>query len=325
MNIGIVGSGKIVNTCLEAINNIENINCNAIYVREKSYHKGLELSKKFNIKKIYTNYDEMLNDSSIDFIYIGIINPLHYEYTKKALENNKNVICEKPFTKNSNELKELVNLAKSKHLFLFEAITTLYSPNFIYLKENINKIGNIKIIQCNYSQYSSRYDDYLNKIVLPAFDPKLYGGALYDINVYNIHIVINLFGMPNSIKYNANLGFNGIDTSGILTLTYNDFIAVCIGAKDSDSPSFVTIQGEKGYLQIDDSPNECKSIKGIINNTLISYSYNKYENRMTYEFIEFYNIFNSKNYNKCYEYLEHSINVMDILTTASNQINLFKE
>ncbi|TDT71968.1 putative dehydrogenase [Hypnocyclicus thermotrophus] len=325
MNIGIVGSGKIVNTCLEAISNIKNIMCTAICVREKSYYKDFELSKKFNIKNIYTNYDEMLNDSNINFIYIGIINNLHYEYTKKALENNKNVICEKPFTNNDDELKNLTILAKSKKLFLFEAITTLYSPNFIYLKKNIDKIGPIKIIQCNYSQYSSRYDSYLNKIVLPAFNPELNGGALYDINVYNIHIINNLFGMPNSVQYNANLGFNGIDTSGVLTIIYDNFIAISIGAKDSSSPSFITIQGEKGYLKIDGPPNECKSIKGLIDNNLISYNYNEYENRMVYEFIAFYNIFITKDYNKCYNYLEHSINVMNILTTASKQINLFNK
>jgi len=76
--------------------------------------------------------DKAVKDENIDTVYLGIINSMHYEYCKKALESGKNVICEKPFTSNIRELKELIDLAKSKNLFLFEAITMIYSPNFNY-------------------------------------------------------------------------------------------------------------------------------------------------------------------------------------------------
>ena len=66
--------------------------------------------------------------------------------------------------------------------------------NYQNIQTVLSRIGEIKLIQCNYSQYSSRYDAYLRQEVLPAFDPEQYGGALYDINVYNVHFVQGVFG-----------------------------------------------------------------------------------------------------------------------------------
>ena len=65
------------------------------------------------------------------------------------------------------------------------------------------------------------------------------------------------------MRYTANIGFNGIDTSGIINLQYEDFIAVSLGAKDSESPSFATIQGEKGYIKVLSAPNEFKEFAKI--------------------------------------------------------------
>ena len=141
MKLGIIGSGNIVVDCLDAVKNIEGIELAGICVREKSIDKGKELAEKYSISKIYTDYEELLKDENIDTVYLGIINSMHYEYCKKALESGKNVICEKPFTSNIRELKELIDLAKSKNLFLFEAITMIYSPNFNYLKNNLNNLG----------------------------------------------------------------------------------------------------------------------------------------------------------------------------------------
>ena len=56
-------------------------------------------------------------------------------------------------------------------------------------------------------------------------------------------VYIGLFGAPESVNYTANLGFNGIDTSGVATLKYPGFFALAIGAKDTESPGFATIQG----------------------------------------------------------------------------------
>ncbi len=95
-----------------------------------------------------------------------------------------------------------------------EAITNQYLKNFQGIKEAVKKIGTLKIIECNYSQYSSRYDAFKEGTILPAFNPKMGGGALMDINIYNIHLVVGLLGKPERVQYYANIE-RDIDTSGI--------------------------------------------------------------------------------------------------------------
>ena len=317
MNIGIVGSGMIVKVALDALEKLkENIEKIAICDRKESLEIIKDLGMKYNISKIYTEYEKILNDKNIDTVYIGIVNNMHFEYTKKALEYGKNVVCEKPFTSTAAELKILIELAKSKNLFLFEAITMLYSPNFKYIKENLNLIGDVKLIQCNYSQYSSRYNKYLEKVVLPAFDKNMSGGALYDINIYNVHFVIGLFGRPKSIKYTANLGFNGIDTSGILILSYDVFSAVCCGAKDSESPSHATVQGIKGYIKLTSPAGVAKSVEYKVDRDAETYNGDSNKNRMINEFVAFEKMLKEKSFEECYENLNHSLIVMEVLTNA---------
>ena len=316
MKIGIVGSGFIIKDCLEAIKESNKIEVISICVRENSLDKARKFMDEYGISKVYTDYDDFLRDTELEFVYIGIINSLHYTYAKKALEYNKNVICEKPFTENSEELKELIEIAKEKRLYLFEAITTIHLENFDYIKENISKLGEIKIVQCNFSQYSSRYDKYKNGEVLPVFDPKLNGGALYDINIYNIHLVAGLFGEPKNIEYFGNKGFNGVDTSGILILDYDKFKAVCIGAKDSGSPNFIIIQGDEGYIKINSATNLIENIEVSFNKKVDEINNNVYNNRMTREFLNFKNIFDKDNFIEMEKLLNHSFLVMKMLEKA---------
>lgn len=322
MKIGIVGAGNIVTTCLNAISQIAEISCEAIVVREGSLAKGQSLANEYGIRKVYTDYQLLLNDADIDIIYIGIPNHLHYEYAFAALHAHKHVICEKPFTSSYDELLTLSNLAKEKALFLFEAITLLYSPNFQYIKENLSQIGAIKLVQCNYSQYSSRYPQYRLGHVLPAFDPAMSGGALYDINIYNVHFVCGLFGKPLSVEYHANIGFNGIDTSGVMLMHYPTFVAVCCGAKDSHSPNHATVQGVDGYIKLTSAPNISASVEAFFGNQREQINKHQYDNHMVNEFRAFYAIYTQHDHTTCGQYLEHSLIVLDVLTQARKKAGI---
>ena len=183
------------------------------------------------------------------------MNSAHFSYGKQALEAGKNVIMEKPFTGTLAEARELVALAREKNLYIFEAITVLHTPVFQRMRAGLPRLGRVRMLLGNYSQYSSRYDAYLEGEVSHAFDAAYLGGALRDINVYNIHYAAALFGLPRAVHYYPNRGFNGIDTSGTLVLAYDGFSAVCTGAKDSDSPCYLSVQGEKGWMRIDGKPN----------------------------------------------------------------------
>lgn len=255
MKLAIIGTGKIVHEAFYALSFLPSIEITAIYARPHSREKAEALAREHAVPEVYTDYAELLESSEADTVYIGLVTSAHYDYAKRALLAGKNVILEKPFTETLGEARELIQLAKENGLFLFEAITVLHSIVYEKMLESIASIGRVRMALLNYSQYSSRYDAYREGKVLPAFDPACGASSLSDLNVYNIHYAAALFGMPDEVHYFPNRGFNGMDVSGVLVLRYPDFNAVCTAAKDSDSPSFVCIQGEDGCMRIDGKPN----------------------------------------------------------------------
>ncbi|MBR2216417.1 MAG: Gfo/Idh/MocA family oxidoreductase [Selenomonadaceae bacterium] len=325
MKLAILGTGFIVKEgALPALKEVPEIDVTAIFARPSGKETAEKLSAAYAIPKIYTDYDALLADQDIDFVYVGLINSVHYEYTKKALLAGKNVIVEKPFASAAREVRELKELAVSKHLYVFEAVTLHYLPNFAAIRENLPKLGKIKAVVANYSQYSSRYDKYLQGEVLPAFDPQKSGGALYDINIYNLNLIIGLFGAPEEVSYTANLGFNGIDTSGMVNMRYPGFFALAIGAKDSESPGYATIQGEKGYIKVTDTPNELRSFEMQLRGSGVTThnELNRYSHRMVHEFQEFAKIFKAKDYERMTRGLEVSVAVLETAEKARKQVGI---
>ena len=228
MKLGIVGSGMIVQEFLPSLVQLEGLEIVGIQGTKKSIGKVEEICVKYGISKFTDDFNKLC-EFGIDTVYIAVPNFLHFEYCKKALEKGLNVIVEKPMTTNYRQAKELSDLAKEKKLFLFEAITTLYFENYKKIKDWIGKIGDVKLVQSQYSQYSSRYDAFKRGEILPVFDPEKAGGALMDLGLYNLHYVLGLFGKPENVKYYANIERN-IDTSGVLMIEYKNFNAMCVCA-----------------------------------------------------------------------------------------------
>ncbi|BCJ99417.1 Gfo/Idh/MocA family protein [Anaerocolumna chitinilytica] len=321
MKLGIAGSGMIVKEFLTILPYLRNIDTTAICGRPSSEEKLRELAQSYNLKEVYIDYNLFLK-STIDTVYVAVPNSLHYEYTKKALEAGKNVILEKPITSTYEEAMLLNNLAREKKLFLFEAITTLYFPNYQKIRELIPQIGDIRIVQCNYSQYSKRYDSFKEGIILPAFDVNLSGGALMDLNIYNIHYVTGLFGKPKNVEYYPNIE-KGIDTSGILILEYDTFKCTCIGAKDCKAPIANNIQGDKGCIYQDSPANTCEGFELLLNNQEAKpVNENCYPHRMVNEFIEFEAMITGNQLDRCYQLLEHSLMVCEVLTIARKKAGI---
>ena len=96
MKLGIIGTGKIVEDALFAIEPVSQIELKAIFAREHSRQKAEDFAARYKIAEVYTDYDELLEKADIDTVYIGLINSVHYENAKKALLKDKNVILAKP-------------------------------------------------------------------------------------------------------------------------------------------------------------------------------------------------------------------------------------
>lgn len=317
MKLGILGTGMIVKDLLTTFNQL-NI--------EKAYILGTlqtrveteQLVQQYHLAGCYYDYNELLK-SDVDTIYIALPNHLHYSFAKKALENHKHVIVEKPITSNAMELKELIGIAKREKKIMIEAMNIHYLPAYQSLQKQIDQLGKIKIVSFNYSQYSSRYNAFKKGNILPAFDYHKSGGALMDINVYNIHGIVGLFGRPKSIQYSANIE-NHIDTSGILTLDYDTFKAIAIGAKDCQAPIVSTIQGDAGYIRMTMPINSLREYTLSDNQGYgQQYSFDKTTHRLFYEFQEFIRIIEEQDNAKAQQMLDISLIVSEIMQEARQQ------
>ena len=149
MNIGILGTGSIARTMAAEFAKVPAFRCEAVCSRQQA--TGEALAQQFGIPKVYTDYDAMLADPDIELVYIATPNSLHYAQTKAALLAGKNVLCEKPFVPTVAEADELIALAKEKHLFLFEAITTAHHPNYALAKQYLDDIGSLRIVSASSS------------------------------------------------------------------------------------------------------------------------------------------------------------------------------
>ena len=338
MKLAFIGTGKIIADAMHAITPLKNIEYTAVFARPHSKEKAENFASQYGIKEVYTDYEQLLNESECDTVYIGLVNSAHYPYAKQALLHGKNVILEKPFTGFLEDTLDLMKIAEEKKLFIFEAVTVLHNPVMTAMKENLDKLGKITMFMANYSQYSSLYDDYLEGKVGHCFSKEYYGGALVDINVYNIHYAVSIFGKPKNVKYYPNFGFNGIDTSGTLVMQYDGFSAVCTGAKDSDSPGYVSVQGEKGWMKIEGKPNIADKVlthyfvdgervrdaagSWVRASEEIEFNAPKVHHRMTEEFEDFSRIIENKDYKAWKEYADETVTVMEILSAAQKSAGL---
>lgn len=314
MKVGTIGTGFIVDWFLNAVKQNEGVEAIAMYSRKKE--SASALSEKYDIKNIYTDYQEMLTNSELDTVYIASPNSLHYSYAKEALLAGKHVICEKPFTSTVKEFMELKQVAKEKQLFLFEAIVTIHMPNYLAVKDNLSRLGTIRMVQCNFSQYSSRYDKFLAGETPNVFNPAFSGGALSDINIYNLHFVMGLFGRPKDVHYYPNVHENGIDTSGVAILEYDGFKAVCVGCKDTKSHCIAQIQGEKGYITVDSETSRCANAMLNVGNENQSLAISQNEDALYYELKDFVKIVHEKDYDTCWKLLDYSQMVMEVYEAA---------
>lgn len=322
MKIGILGSGMIVPTHAETVKELEGICDVAICCEPSQIERAKELKETYQMEWLYTDYDEMLKNPAIDTIYIAVPNHLHYEKSLQALHAGKYVICEKPFTTTVKQAQHLFEEAKKHKVMIWEAIATIYLPNVLDMKQKLANIGTVRMVFSNYSQYSSRYDAFCKGTVLSAFDPKCCGGALEDINIYNLHLVTCLFGKPSEVHYFANIQ-KDIDTSGMVVLQYPTFQAVCIGAKDCGAPSCTQIQGEKGYIKTHTPPFIVESYEWAENKKEpVNVNCNDSKQRMKYELLAFEAMKQQQDWDAYHKAKEHTLIVVEVAQLARQSAHL---
>ena len=268
-----------------------------------------------------TDYLPYLKSEKIDIVIIATYASTHLPILRDCLAHHKHVLCEKPFTPTAAEARELIALAKEKHLFLFEAITTAHHPNYALIREQLPALGPVKLAVCTFCQFSSRYPALLAGKVSPVLNHAFAGGALMDINLYNIHFVVGLFGAPEKVHYYPNLHSNGVDTSGTLILEYPGFVCQCVGAKDCAARNSAQIIGENGRMEVTPGSSNCQSLEIALRGQQPQYTVYE-ENPWYYEVQDIGRILASGDYEACYAALETTLKVVTVLEQARKDASL---
>ena len=321
INVGIIGSGFIVPEFIKATKVVKGFHYRGI--ASPVEEQLIKLKNEYNIDYYSLNNEDVFTDDKVDVIYLGVPNSLHYEFAKRALMCNKHVIVEKPFCPSYKQAKELITLAKRKKKIIFDAVTLVHMPNYAKIKEATKKIGEIKMVDINFSQYSSRYNKLKQGIVLPAFNRKMAGGALMDLGIYNINFVVGIFGEPKDVHYYPNM-HKDIDTSGVLILDYKTFKVTCVACKDCKAPLSVCIQGDLGYIKSDEASSVISHVKLVDNNKRVKeFTLNQYpEIAHFHEYKQFKELFIKNDLVKAQEFNKHTLLTMKVLDKALASANI---
>ena len=318
MRIGIVGTGMIARRVGPNMASW-GIEVTAVAGTPTSMDRINELADELGAAGRYDDYHDLIADPEVDTIYVAVPNFLHYAVTEAAILGGKDVVCEKPLASNEIEAERLSELAREHKRFLWEAVVTTRQPNFKMVRDELlAKIGTIKAVSVNYSQYSSRYDAFRSGEVLSAFDPAKAGGAIMDIGLYTLTYTIGLFGEPKTAKYYANIE-RDIDTSGLIVMEYDGFTATNVCAKDSDGALGVTIQGTDGWIKTFTGPNRCGPVTLHLHGGTEEVIDHSLPVTWEGEFREFVAQQNAGDLEECYRQLDESLLVSRIQNTIRRE------
>ena len=211
------------------------------FVSSSDKARAKNFARTFGIKD-YGSYEEMLSDKSINAVYVCGSNEVHFGHCKMALNSGKNVLVEKPATICASDWQELVFLAKQKNVLLMEAIWSLFLPTTIALKKEVEKLGKISSIESSFCR------NFLNKSHR-VFKIEKFGGVLYDLGVYNVHICNYLMQSCGEVaSAEAVLNEEKVDTTTKATLKYNDASATILTSSTQNAGNFIKIYGENGWV-----------------------------------------------------------------------------
>lgn len=240
---GILGTGWIAGKMAEAFAHVRGASLYAVASRSRNTADAF--ARKHGIEKAYEGYEVLLADPDVDVVYVATPHNLHHQNTMMSLEYGKHVLCEKPFAVNGREVREMIDKAREKNLFLMEALWSRFLPHIIKAKELVKggRIGKINLLTADFC-------------MMPEFNPgsrlfnkELIGGSLLDIGIYPVFLAMYMMGTPERISAMAGIGQTGVDYNCSMTFGYSDdSLAVMHSSMQSISGAHAIIHGEKGLI-----------------------------------------------------------------------------
>ena len=180
---GVLGWARIArNEGIPAIQRSSNGVFHALASRDAA--KLAECQAKHNPPRLHESYDALVRDPEVDAVYNPLPNALHKEWTVKAAEQGKHVLCEKPIALNAAEGREMLAACRANGVILMEAFMYRYSARTIKIRELLRsgKLGEIKFIQSQFRFLLNRPGDVRRNAGLG-------GGSLYDVGSYPVNFI----------------------------------------------------------------------------------------------------------------------------------------
>ncbi|MCD7977034.1 MAG: Gfo/Idh/MocA family oxidoreductase [Tannerellaceae bacterium] len=249
VRFGVIGTNFITDWVIAGARQDPRFELVAVYSRTQE--TADIFASKHQIPHTFTSLEEMAASPLIDAVYIASPNFLHASQSILCMQHGKHVLCEKPFASNAREVQEMVDAAKRYNMTLMEAMKPTLTPNFLAVKNNLNRIGVVRRYFACYCQYSSRYDKFKEGMVLNAFKPELSNGAMMDIGIYTVYPMVVLFGRPIRVSASGIVLSSGADGQGAVNLEYEGLNATVLYSKIANSSLPTEIQGEDGNITLD--------------------------------------------------------------------------
>lgn len=254
-NWAILAPGKIAGKFAD---DLQYVNDAALYaVASRSLERAQSFADQYSIPHIFGNYHDLLNLDDIDCVYIASPHVFHYEHAMMCLDADLNVLCEKPFAMNQNQVNEMIAMAQSKNVFLMEALWTRFFPYFAKIQELIDSkvIGEIIVLEADFG-FEAPYDPSSR-----LFDLKLGGGALLDIGIYPVFMALAILGYPDEIVAKATYAETGADQTNKIIFHYsNGKKAELTASIIEDTKCDCRLHGMAGTIEVNQRFHESKAI-----------------------------------------------------------------
>ncbi|MEM1483513.1 Gfo/Idh/MocA family oxidoreductase [Oscillospiraceae bacterium PP1C4] len=318
VRFAIIGTNFITERLLDAAKLCDDFRLTTVYSR--SLEKAQQFAEQWGAEFATDSLDAVAESPDVDAVYIASPNSSHAEQTIKMLKSKKHVLCEKPITWNSAQLAEMLCAAQENGVVLMEAMRSAHIPTLELLGQSMEKIGPVRRCVLSYCQYSSRYDKFKAGVIENAFNPTLYNGALMDIGVYCVHMMVMLFGMPKEICAKGWFLPHSIDAYGSAICSYDGMCVQLAYSKINQSNTPSEIQGEKGTIRFSPTATPYEVSIEYNDSTKEELSFDVCRRDMLYEIQEFIRIVHTGD--SCNKWNDYSVMAMAVMDEMRRQIGI---
>jgi predicted dehydrogenase len=256
---GLVSTARINQKVMPSIKRSDRGELTAVASRDLK--KAKKYARKNNIPHYYGSYEELLASPEIDAVYISLPHHLHKEWSIKALNAGKHVLCEKPFALTVEDVDEMFAAATANNKILQEAFMYLHHPQMKILSDLLAEkvIGDVQLVR---AFFSFRLDNFNDIRMVPEYG----GGSIWDIGVYPISFAQFVFGEPPEAITAAKISDieNSIDLSLFATLEYSSDRMAQIGSSFS-TPYYTAAEifGTNGHIILPSPFNNLEKVRRI--------------------------------------------------------------